>query len=220
MYKAVLFDLDGTLIDSADDLGAALNYVHCELSQPPIDGTLYRTQASNGTLALLKLGFGELWESFDTDKIKALKQKFLDFYSQNLWKQSTFYEGVVPLIQFLDEHGIKWSIVTNKPAHLTDPLIKQIPEFGHCHNIISGDTLDRAKPNPDPLLHSCKLMKVKSEDCIYIGDDERDIIAGNRAGMKTAAALWGYLNGNPATNWQADLFLDSPWLLLDHISSN
>lgn len=219
MYQAVLFDLDGTLIDSADDLGMALNYVLAQYNLESIDSALYRTQASNGTIELLKLGFGEQWHSFTPDKIAQLKQSFLDFYQDHLWCQSQFYPGITKLISYLDVNSIPWSIVTNKPEHLTLPLIKQIPEFNNCHNIISGDTLTAAKPSPLPILHSCQLMQVDPKDCLYIGDDQRDVIAGNSAGMKTAVALWGYLNGCAVSTWQADLLFNSPQDLYNHISS-
>ena len=219
MYQAILFDLDGTLIDSADDLGAALNHVLKQNNKKTVCAKRYRTQASNGTIALLKLGFGSEWESFDRQKQDNLKQSFLNFYRENLWCKSRFYEGIKPLIMLLDDKQIPWSIVTNKPAHLTAPLIAQIPEFKSCQNVVSGDTLEKAKPYPDPLLHSCRLMNVDPAHCLYVGDDERDIIAGNSATMKTAAAKWGYLNGNDVLSWQFHFSFDSPWLLLNHISS-
>ncbi|MGB0989050.1 MAG: HAD family hydrolase [Pseudoalteromonas spongiae] len=219
MYQAVLFDLDGTLIDSADDLGAALNFVLAKHNKPTVSAETYRTQASNGTLALLKLGFGDEWQHFSNDEQTHLKEAFLTYYANNLWCKSRFYQGIVPLITFLDEHAVPWSIVTNKPKHLTNPLVAQITQFANCKNIVSGDTLERAKPYPDPLLFSCELMKVDPKCCIYIGDDERDIIAGKSAGMKTASALWGYLNGNPVSSWQSDFSFTNACSLLNHISS-
>ncbi|MFY8349468.1 HAD family hydrolase [Pseudoalteromonas sp. SSM20] len=219
MYQAVLFDLDGTLIDSADDLGAALNYVLAKHNKNIVSADCYRSQASNGTIALLKLGFGEQWHRLSKNKQETLKQMFLEFYKQHLWHKSRFYDGIKELIAHLDRQQIPWSIVTNKPAHLTEPLVAQIPEFNLCQNIVSGDTLEKAKPHADPLLHSCRLMNVEPHQCIYIGDDERDIIAANSAGMKSVAALWGYLNGNAVSSWQFDLSFKTPWLLLNHISS-
>lgn len=218
MYQAILFDLDGTLIDSADDLGAALNHVLAKHNKAAVSSECYRTQASNGTIALLQLGFGNDWCTFDANQQEALKQMFLRFYQHNLWCKSTFYDGVKALITHLDKEKIPWSIVTNKPTHLTEPLIAQIPEFSFCSNIVCGDTLKKAKPNPDPLLYSCRLMNVDPKECLYIGDDERDIIAGNAAGMKTASALWGYLNGSPVSRWQHSLSFDTPCSLLNHIS--
>ena len=219
MYQAVLFDLDGTLIDSADDLGAALNHVLSQNNIDPIDAIEYRKQASNGTIALLKLGFASQWQTFSSEQQAELKHHFLDYYKQHLWCYSKFYSGITSLIDYLDSNSIPWSIVTNKPKHLTMPLIKQIPEFKRCHNVISGDTLTEAKPSALPLLHSCELMNVEPNHCLYIGDDERDIIAGNKAGMKTAIAMWGYLNGNPVSSWHADLLHNTAQELLNHISS-
>ena len=135
MYQAVLFDLDGTLIDSADDLGAALNFVLAKHYRSTVNSDEYRTQASNGTLALLKLGFGDDWQHLSTATQTELKNEFLTFYANNLWCKSSFYPGVLSLITFLDTHAIPWAIVTNKPQHLTTPLIKQIPQFENCQNI-------------------------------------------------------------------------------------
>lgn len=220
MYQAILFDLDGTLIDSADDLGAALNHVLHLHKRPLVCESLYRTQASNGTLALLKLGFGEAWHTFEQDKTTLLREQFLAFYRKNLWVKSALYPDVVKLISLLEREHIPWSIVTNKPTYLTEPLIEKIRIFNACENIVCGDTLTKSKPHPDPLLHSCTAMSVNPKQCLYIGDDERDIVAGKRAHMYTAVAKWGYLNGSAIENWQADYIFDSCRSLIDHISSD
>ncbi|KPW03296.1 HAD family hydrolase [Pseudoalteromonas sp. P1-11] len=214
-YDAFLFDLDGTLLDTADDLGAALNAVLKSEGVAQVTPEAYRKVASNGAGALLELGFKAQWASLpQTERIKQL----VSHYSQNLATHTRCFEGIESLLIALENQGIKWGIMTNKPGFLTDPLVAAIPALKNAHVVISGDTLTEAKPSPLPLLHCTKLMNVDPKRCLYIGDAQRDIEAGKAAGMHTATALWGYIPSiDEAKGWEADFNWHSPIDAFNHI---
>ncbi|NTS77939.1 HAD-IA family hydrolase [Catenovulum sp. SM1970] len=217
--EAVLFDLDGTLLDTARDLGNALNAILAKNALPELKYEDYRDTASHGSIGLLKLGFGGQFNDFDEHQVQSLKQAFLDHYQANLNQATVLFEQIHDLIKGLDQHQIPWGIVTNKPGYLTDALIVDFPEFAACKVIISGDTLAQRKPHPAPLLHAAELMSVNPENCWYVGDAERDIAAGNAANMTTFTANWGYTRDElPIEQWRADWQLIEPNSLLKHLN--
>ena len=200
-YDAFIFDLDGTLLDTADDLGAALNSVLSAHDQPAVCANVYRPAASNGAVALLEAGFGQQWPTHPQQD--ALRQQLLTAYADNI---------------ALEQQQIKWGIMTNKPEFLTTPLVAAISELSDAQAIVCGDTLNVAKPSPLPLLHTAQLLDVDPSRCLYVGDAERDIIAAKAANMHSAAALWGYIPSEAeALSWQADFNWQSPIDAFNHI---
>ncbi len=214
----VLFDLDGTLVDTAPDMGYALNQVLRELGHPPRPLEELRPFTSHGSLGLIRhaLGFGA-----KHDRFAEIRQRFLDIYKENLLNDTRLFPGTEALLRGLENAGLRWGVVTNKPAWLTDPLLNLLELSNRAACVVSGDTAARPKPDPDPLHHACELLACSTAECIYVGDAERDIIAGNRAGMITLIALFGYLHDDdhPET-WGASGMIDSPlgvlsWLGID-----
>jgi len=202
-FAAVLFDLDGTLLDTAPDLGAAVNHVLQSQGQAPLAEAHIRRIASDGALGLLKAGFGE--EQLARMDTPALRQALLDHYAAHLYEGTRPYPGMVEFIAWLNAHAIPWGIVTNKPAFLTEPLMAQVAELPGCGVIVSADTLPVRKPHPDPLLFACRQLAVDPRQSLYVGDHVRDIQAGRAAGMQTAIAGWGYLDPDESlSDWQAD----------------
>lgn len=203
-FAAVLFDLDGTLLDTAPDLGAAVNHVLNANAMPPLDDEVIRRIASDGALGLLKAGFGE--EQLAQMDTPLLRQALLDYYAAHLYEGTHPYPGMVEFIASLNQAAIPWGIVTNKPAFLTEPLMAQVSELPQCGVIVSADTLPQRKPHPAPLLYACAQLGVEPTACLYVGDHIRDIEAGRAAGMQTAIAGWGYLDPlENSAHWGADL---------------
>ncbi len=204
----ILFDLDGTLLDSADELGAALNALLERHGEPQQPFAKIRQVSSNGAPGLLGLGFGM---QRDNPRFPDLRTEFLDIYQQNLGSTSRLFPAIPALLDALDARGYTWGIVTNKAGWLTEPLIKKLALDTRAACVISGDTTARAKPHPDPLLHACALLDASQEECLYVGDAERDIQAGRAAGMTTVAALYGYVNeGDDPSAWSADYYVETP----------
>jgi 2-phosphoglycolate phosphatase len=205
---AVLFDLDGTLVDTAPDLANALNETLKHFGRKPLAFDTIRPQVSHGGIALIRLGF----EIEPGDKYFEDYRRFLlQYYQNNLTVNSRLFDGMQELLGFLESSNIPWGIVTNKPSWLTDPLMQQMGLDERAACIVSGDTCTNKKPHPEPIHHACDIAGVISENCWYIGDAERDIEAGNAAGCTTVTALFGYLNHDdkPET-WQADHMIDHP----------
>lgn len=202
-YDGVLFDLDGTLLDTANDLGEALNYILGQYNKPPVNREHYRPVASDGSTGLLQLGFKENLKNYD---LEILRQEFLTYYENNIAKHTTIYKGVENLIHFLDRNNIPWGIVTNKPIGLTHLLLPYFPLFKKCKSIVGGDSLPQRKPHPAPVLYACKELGIEANKCIYVGDAPRDIEAGNAANMLTIIAKWGYIeNVEECIHWGADV---------------
>lgn len=208
----VLFDLDGTLVDSAPDLGAAANHVRSELGLPPLALDTYRPQASNGARGLLKLALGI---GTDHPDYEARKATFLRHYEANLTVHSRLFDGVPEMLAALDAAGVPWGIVTNKAGWLATPVVEQIGLAPRCRVLVAGDTTPHPKPAPDGLLLAARRIGVDAAACVYVGDDLRDVVAGRAAGMRTIAADWGYLgDGQDASSWGADTLVATPAALL------
>jgi phosphoglycolate phosphatase len=201
--QAVLFDLDGTLIDTAPDLAAALNAVRVGHGREPLSFEQIRPQVSHGATALTRLGFADLAE--DSEAFASRREQLLENYAAAVAVHSRLFPGFLQLFDFIDNIGIVWGIVTNKPAYLTLPLLNALGLNQRAGCIVSGDTTAERKPHPLPLLHACESMAADPRACVYVGDAQRDIEAGWRAGMQTLVALFGYLSpqDRPET-WGAD----------------
>jgi 2-phosphoglycolate phosphatase len=212
--NAILFDLDGTLLDTARDLGNALNQILKKLERPSIDYEVYRNIASDGAKGMLELGLGEDLKNYD---FAVLRQQFLDYYETNICVDTVYFSGVESLLLSLNQKNIPWGIVTNKPEFLTLQLVTAFPLLQNCGVIISGDTLSERKPHPLPLLHAEEKLALDSPNTWYIGDAERDIQAANAANMHSVIAQYGYISDIQQTNsWNADLSIHSPSELLDY----
>jgi phosphoglycolate phosphatase len=208
--KAILFDLDGTLADTAPDLAAAINRMRLKRDLPLVDYEILRPQASAGAPGLLAAGFQITPEDAN---FPAMREELLNNYAANIADHSQLFEQIPELLQGLENLGIIWGIVTNKPMRFTDALLPLIG-LGHTSCSISGDTTAHAKPHPLPLLTACELIQVQAHECWYVGDDLRDIQAGKAASMKTIAAAWGYCGSVEPNHWNADFILQSPSDLL------
>ena len=209
---AILFDLDGTLIDSAPDLGAAADKMRIDRGLPSLPLAHYRPMAGAGARGMLEIGFGMTPEHPD---FLTMREEFFVNYERCLTARTFAFEGVNQLIADLLARNFKWGVVTNKSARFTLPLTGQMPLFASAGAIISGDTTPHAKPHPEPLFEAARCLQVDPARCVYVGDDERDIIAGNAAGMATVAATYGYLGKVADTaTWSAHAHIDSPLALL------
>ena len=210
--RAVLFDLDGTFADTAPDLAYALNETLRRFGGEPLPFAAIRPHVSHGATALVRLGFGL---EPGTEPFEVRRQVLLDVYEANLCRGTRPFDGIPQVLDVLEAHGLGWGIVTNKPAWLTDPLMAAMGFAPRAGCIVSGDTTPNRKPHPEPILHACALLSVTPSACVYVGDAERDIEAGRRAGTATLAATFGYLQADedPA-RWGADALVDDPRDLL------
>jgi len=213
MIRTVLFDLDGTLADTAPDLAYALNTLLAEHHKPLLPYPTIRPVASNGAAALIELGFGVA----RTDPHFApLRARFLEIYRAHLTRETRLFPGMAELLDAIAARGLNWGIVTNKPAFLTEPLVDQLGLREDLACVVSGDTTANPKPHPEPLLHACKLAGSRPHECLYIGDAARDIEAGRAAGMKTLVALFGYIGAQDQPDtWGADGLIRAPGDALD-----
>ena len=206
--KTVLFDLDGTLIDTAPDMANALNILLSEENCDQLSFEQIRPVVSNGSVALVNLGFPQINNEAELER---LKKRYLQIYEDNLCVDSGLFNGMDELIQHIESSEMKWGVVTNKPGWLTDPLMQQLNLFERAACVISGDTTANRKPHPEPMHLACKLANSDVESCIYIGDARRDIEAGNNAGMQTVIANYGYIGDWENTDdWGADFVEDTP----------
>jgi phosphoglycolate phosphatase len=214
MPEAVLFDLDGTLIDTAPDMGGALNNLLIEENLPPLPLESIRPFVSQGGLVLTRLGFAE---RVTEAEIEPLRQRFLQHYRAVVADNSRLFDGLELVLEDLEARAIPWGIVTNKPEWLTHPLLEQLGLATRSAVVIGGDTLAQRKPHPRPLLEAARRIGIDSEQCIYVGDDERDIVAGKAAQMKTLVAAYGYIeDADTIDSWNADGVIDQPSDLLQH----
>lgn len=213
---AVLFDLDGTFADTAPDLGAALNHVRGLHHLPPLPLEVTRLQASHGSAGLIKLGFNV---EPDAAKFPALRDALLAHYTANICAHTTLFPGMAELVDALEQRGLPWGIVTNKPHRFTLPLMQALGYAKRAACLVSGDTCAHAKPHPEPLLHAAKIIGVAPQNCLYLGDDKRDMEAGQAAGMKSIIALFGYIDPDAdLKTWHADTSITSPLDLIAHLN--
>ena len=213
----MLFDLDGTLMDTAPDMGAALNVLRAEHRLTPLTPDRIRPYVSHGVPALLKLGFG--MEPQDT-RFAEMRGRYLAIYQAGLAKDTRLFHGVEPLLEELPRLGLRWGVVTNKPGWLTEPLLDAFGLKSLAACVVSGDTTPRRKPFPDPLLHACKLCGVEPGGSVYVGDAERDVEAAHAAGMQAVVALYGYLGEEERpSNWKAEHMIKHPLELLDWLTA-
>jgi phosphoglycolate phosphatase len=210
---AVLFDLDGTLIDSAPDLGAAADQMRIDRGLASLPLERYRPMAGSGARGMLAVAFGI---TPDAPGFAALREEFFLHYEARMLRDTRAFPGVAELVDALGGRGLRWGVVTNKSARFTDPLTRAIGLFATAGTIVSGDTTPHFKPHPAPLLAAARGLGIAPQACVYVGDDERDILAGRAAGMRTIAAAYGYL-GEPAeaARWGADAIIASPIQLLE-----
>lgn len=216
--QAVFFDLDGTLVDTAPDLGYALNLQLARHGKPTLSDDEIRPVASHGSRGLLALGFGITPEHPD---FIAMRDEYLALYDQVFTRQPKLFEGMDVVIRHLNKHQMPWGIVTNKPRRFTQPLVESMGLHTLASCVVSGDDAAQPKPSPATLLMACEQAKVNPNQCIYVGDAERDIQAGKAAGMRTLVALFGYLDvsDNPET-WGADGMIHQPEELLTLLAIN
>ena len=214
--RGVLFDLDGTLLDTAHDFMNALNALRAEENLAPLPYEKVRCQVSHGANALVKLSFGEL----SATEHEVMRQRLLDIYRKQLARHTALFEGGDEMLRDLERRGLHWGIVTNKPGWLTDPLLVEVGLHTRARAVVSGDTLPQRKPHPLPLLHAAETMGVKPEECVYVGDAERDMQAAQAAGMYALVAGFGYLGEEDrADQWYSHGWLDTPLDLLDWLDA-
>ena len=213
--SAMLFDLDGTLLDTAPDMIAVLDQLMIEESREPLDYEHARAHVSNGSLGLIDIAFGKLEEAHRL----SLRDRYLDLYEQHLATRTAPFEGIDTVLDHLEKANIPWGVVTNKPGYLTEPLLETLELLSRCACVISGDTLPERKPHPLPLLYAADLIGIEPSQVIYVGDANRDIEAGRAAGMTTVAATCGFIMpDDDPINWHADHYIDAPMELLSLVN--
>jgi phosphoglycolate phosphatase len=203
--QGVLFDLDGTLLDSAPDLHAALVAYCAEVDAPPAPYAKVREVVSRGSRAILRCAFDESDEA-----LLERMPRYLELYHSMMTRHTRPFEGIDPLLEALESSGLAWGVVTNKPGYLTDDLIEQIGWDKRACAVVSGDTLPVRKPDPAPVLLACERAGLDPARCLFVGDDRRDVQAGNSAGLYSVAVHWGYLDGGDPHAWGADAVLEHP----------
>jgi phosphoglycolate phosphatase len=209
----VFFDLDGTLADTAPDLAYALNTVLQENGFDPLAYESIRHHVSQGGSALIRLGFGSDLEEANFTRLRI---RFLEIYRANLCVQTRLFPGMHTILDYIEQYGMKWGVVTNKPAWLTDPLIRALALDQRAACIISGDTTNQKKPHPRPLLYACELVNCPPQLGLYVGDDPRDIQAGKAAGLTTLVARYGYIHQDHSPEqWGADGIIETVTDLLN-----
>lgn len=210
--QAVLFDLDGTLIDSAPDLGAAADKLRTDRGLPSLPAERYRPLAGAGARGMLGVAFGM---APDHPDFAALREEFFVNYEACMTERTRAFNGVPELLSRLAEDGLPWAVVTNKSMRFAGPLTQAMPLFASAATVVGGDSTAHAKPHPEPLLEAARRLGVAPCHCVYVGDDERDIVAGRAAGMWTVAASYGYLGDRADTSaWGAHAQIDAPGQLL------
>lgn len=213
--RAVLFDLDGTLIDSAPDLGAAADQMRVMRGMPSLPLEAYRPMAGAGARGVLGIAFGVTPAD---PTFEDLRDEFFANYERCMTQRTTIFDGVPALIDHIQRAGMPWGVVTNKSKRFTDPLTGKMALFSAARAIVSGDTTPHAKPHPEPLLEAARRLGVEPRHCLYVGDDERDIVAGHAAGMGTVAAGYGYLGlGTDIAGWGAHAQINFPLELLQFL---
>ena len=214
--QAVLFDLDGTLLDTAPDLAKALNVLLVSKGKPALPETTIRKVVSNGGNAMVSLGFGT---TMTDPEHKPLYLELLDIYGQDLATHTQPFEGIEELLTHIDSLNLPWGVVTNKPRAYSEPLLETIGLSPACATLVCPDDVAQRKPHPEPMFLACDSIACNPANTIYVGDHKRDIEAGQNAGMHTVAALYGYIDDNEDTNsWQADFNIGHPKELIPLLS--
>lgn len=215
--EAVLFDLDGTLVDSAPDLAAAADKLRTDRGLPSLPYEAYRPMAGAGARGMVGVAFGLTPEDAE---FLPLRDEFLANYERCLTERTFAFDGVAEMLARLQAMALPWGVVTNKAMRFTAPLTRAMPLFAHAAAIVGGDTTPHAKPHPEPLFEAARRMQIAPERCVYVGDDERDIVAGLAAGMRTVAATYGYLGARcDVAQWGAHAQINSPHALLQLLPS-
>ena len=205
--RLVLFDLDGTLLDSAPDMVATVNRMRATRGQAPMPLAELRPHVSKGSRAMSAAAFPELGGDVPAPMIR----EFLDTYEQELGRSSVLFAGVPELLDAIEADGARWGIITNKPEYLARQVMPQLGWDTRSAILLGGDTLAERKPHTLPLLHAAEQLGAAIEDCVYLGDDQRDIDAARAAGMRSVVALWGYRDeGERPDEWGADALADTP----------
>lgn len=213
--EAVLFDLDGTLIDSAPDLGYAADLLRVKRGMPSLPLEDYRTMAGAGARGLIGVAFGI---GPDHPDYLPLREEFFANYDDCLTQRTQPFEAVPAMLEALEQAGLTWGVVTNKSERFTLPLTARMTLFKRASAVVAGDTTPHPKPHPAPLLEAARRLGLAPEQCLYVGDDERDIVAGKAAGMPTVAALYGYLGlAADVQAWKADAVIENPLELLNFL---
>ncbi len=208
MVTTILFDLDGTLVDTAPDLGYALNLQLQKHGKPVLSDAAIRPFASHGSRGLLGLGFGI---TPDDSNFIQMRDEYLHFYESVLTRSPVLFDGMQQALDTITSRGLNWGIVTNKPGRFTTPLVEYLGLNRRAMCVVSGDDAAKPKPSPDTLLLACERAKVNPEGCIYVGDAARDIEAGRAAGMKTIVAMYGYIDQHDEPHtWGADAYISTP----------
>lgn len=214
--RAVLFDLDGTLLDTAPDMAAALNELLREQRRDPLAFAHIRPAVSHGAATLVRLGFPDVQDA----AFEVLRSRYLEIYSGRLAVETQPYEGLLGALDDLEQRGIRWGIVTNKPAWLTEPLLRHLQLLDRPAVLVCGDTLPQRKPHPAQLLHAAQQLGIAPQRCLYIGDAERDVLAARAAGMAVFVALYGYIQPHERPDaWPADGWLATPSALVTLLQS-
>lgn len=209
---AVLFDLDGTLLDSAPDMLATVNRMRAARGAGPMALDALRSVVSKGARAMSAVAFPEILPQ----RLPDLVPEFLDIYRQELGRHSRPFDGVEEMLEALEAAGTVWGIVTNKPEYLAREILPQLGWQSRCAVLVGGDSLAERKPHPLPLLHAAEAVGMPAQACVYVGDDERDIIAARAARMPSVVALWGYrLDDDDPIAWQGDVMVDEPRALVE-----
>lgn len=208
--KAVLFDLDGTLIDTAADFIRIIQDMCRAEQRTVVDAALIRTQVSEGARAMVKLVYPEL--EVDDPVFLAHRQRFLDIYGADIAVDTDLFEGMYPLLEALETKGIPWGIVTNKPRWLSEALLSALNLTERCAVLVCPEDVKNTKPDPEPMYLAAKQIQIHAQDCIYVGDHPRDIDAGRNAGMYSILAAYGYLpleHKDDLTAWHADCIVET-----------
>ena len=216
--RAVLFDLDGTLLDTAPDMAGALNRLRLEEQLAPLEFSAVRPHVSNGARAMVRLGFGV---DQGEPGFEPLRQRFLVCYEQGLCIETRPFPGIDVVLDVLEQLGVPWGVVTNKPGWLTQPLLAALQLAERAAVVVSGDSTPQRKPNPEPLLHACRALHLRPAECTYVGDSARDMEAALRAGMQALAVTFGYIPaGDDPARWGAHALVTSPDEILQRLTAS
>ncbi len=216
--KTVLFDLDGTLADTAPDLADALNFTLRKNGYDELSLKEIRPHVSNGSIALIEFGFNMNAKHKDFNQYR---DELLNYYTENIANKTSLFTGFDTVLDTIESRGLNWGIVTNKPSYLTNPLLQQLQLYNRAVTIVSSDTLEFRKPHPAPMLHACKEAGSTPSECIFIGDAERDIQAGRNAEMQTLIAMFGYISETDKPEaWGADGYIHHAHDIINWLDNN